>query len=371
MSERLYSQIFGCMVGNTIGDAFGGVVEFCSAERIKKIAGKLWVDEFLPYQKDHGTHPLGVWEVGPPRGTGTDDTRNNQIFVECVIRNGGFINSHFLAIEYIERYRDRGIFYPKHMDLAEKHYSRFYSTSCAHLGMNEMSSEIPAWATLARGNGFPTLMGLISLAFAGLLYRNEPEKAYRKAFELDFIDIGYARDATAMMAAMISAALGGGIGGKEMIEIGLRTDPFGYGEGRLMANRVRRFLQIADQASDDQALINTLSGEVEHLHPYDPIDVLGVPMAALYYSGGDPIRTIVMAANDRDLDENGNLKRLRDVDCTAGVAGALVGALRGAEAFPDDWVRDTVEANKQVYGIDLEANAQRFCEVVYPETEPN
>ena len=47
MSEKLYSRIFGCMVGNSIGDAFGGVVEFANAERLRKITGKLWVDEFL------------------------------------------------------------------------------------------------------------------------------------------------------------------------------------------------------------------------------------------------------------------------------------------------------------------------------------
>ena len=131
-----------------------------------------------------------------------------------------------------------------------------------------------------------------------------------------------------------------------------------------MANRVRRFLQIADAADSDQALVNALSAEVKHLHPYDPIDVLGVPMAALYYSDGDPIRTIVMAVNDRDLDEDGKLKRLRDVDCTGGVAGALVGALCGIEAFPEDWVTDTLAANRQVYGLDLEGNAQRFYEVL-------
>ena len=365
MSDNLYSRILGCMVGNTIGDAFGGVVEFGSAERVEKITGKLWVDEFLPYQKDHGAHPLGVWEVGPPRGTGTDDTRNNQIFVECVIRNSGLINSQFLAIEYIDRYRDREKFYPGHAELAQRHFRGFYNSSCAYLGMSETPSAKPPWVALAKGNGFPNLTGLISLGLAGLFYCNEPEEAYRKTFELDFMDIGYARDATAMMAAMISAALGGNISGREMVEIGLQTDPFGYGRGRLMANRVREFLQIADAADSDQALVDALSPKVEHLHPYDAIDVLGVPMAALYYSDGDPIRTIVMAVNDRDLDEDGKLKRLRDVDCTGGVAGALVGALCGIEAFPQDWVADTLEANKQVYGIDLEKNAQRFHEVVY------
>jgi hypothetical protein len=365
MSDELYSRVLGCMVGNTIGDAFGGVVEFANAERLKRITGKHWADEFLPYEKSHATHPLGVWEAGPPRGTGTDDTRNNQIFVECVIRNGGIINSQFLAIEYIQRYRDRHTFYPRHADLAERHYGGIYRTSCAYLGMTEALSADPLWVALAKGNAIPSLWGLISLGLAGLLYQNQPEEAYRKTFEVDFMDIGYARDATAMMAAMISVALGGGISGREMVEVGFDTDPFGYGEGRLMADRIRGFCRIADDAESDEALIDALAPEVMHLHPYDPIDVLGVPLAALHYSDGDPIRTIVMAANDRNLDADGNLKGLRDVDCTAGVAGALVGALGGIESFPDDWVKDTVEANKAVYGIDLEANARSFCESVY------
>ncbi len=57
------------------------------------------------------------------------------------------------------------------------------------------------------------------------------------------------------------------------------------------------------------------------------------------------------------------------MDCTAGVAGALVGALRGADTFPEDWVSDTIAANKKVYGIDLENNARRFYEAVYGQSE--
>ena len=77
------------------------------------------------------------------------------------------------------------------------------------------------------------------------------------------------------------------------------------------------------------------------------------------------MRTIIIAANDREIDAAGRLTKLRDVDCSASVAGALVGALRGVTAFPPDWVRDTVAANQKVYGIDLEANARRLCEAVY------
>jgi len=370
MSEELYSRILGCMVGNALGDAFGGVVEGASAERVAAIAGGDWVDEFLPYPADAGPHPLGIWESSPPRGTGTDDTRYNQIFAECVIRNRGAINSQLLAMEYIERYRDCATLYPKHVELAEEQFlDRWYEWCCAHLGMDPPSGR-PPWVALSQGvYGLPGIQGLISLAFAGLLYENEPEKAYVTAFELDFRGVGCSRDATAMMAAMVSAALGGTISAKEMVRIGLETDPFGLGkrkyDRRVMSSEVSDLLAVAEEAGHDRALVQALSRRMCHRHFYDPVDVLGFPMAALHFCNGDAIRTIVMAVNDREFDENGGFVRLRDVDCTGSVAGALVGALNGAQAFPKDWVDDVISANKQVYGIDIEGNARRFYEAVY------
>jgi ADP-ribosylglycohydrolase len=364
-----YSGILGCMLGNAIGDAFGGAVEFKSAQRIRELTGGTWVDQFLPYPEDHGTHPLGIWLAAAPRGTGTDDTRNNHCLVDCVLRNGGFVNSQLLAMEYIARYRDRAALRPEYQDLAEEHYRWGFQRACVHLGMRDFPPGVASNAVHAHANAFPTLMGLISLAFAGLLYAGDPEKAYLKAIELNFIDIGYALDATAMMAAMVSAALGGGVSGRELVQIGLETDPLHFGragmKGRFMAERVADLLRIADTAASEQSLVDALARAVGPLHPYDPIDVLGVPMAAIHYTDGDPIRTIVISANDRDLGEDGSFSRLRDVDCTGSVAGAIVGALHGAGAFPSDWVADTIAANKQVYDIDIAANAARFCEAVY------
>ncbi len=359
-TNELYSRVLGCLVGNSVGDAFGGVVEFADAERVQQIAGKDWVEKFLPYASDHRPHPWGVWEPAPLRGTGTDDTRINQVFVECVIRNQGFVSPQFLAIEYIERYRDREKFYPGHAGLAEEHLSWFYERACSQLGMQQLPS-----GKSIEAQKEPSLMGLISVAPTGLLYRGEPEKAYRKAFELDLVDVGYAKDATAMLAAMISYGLKGGCTAKEMVRAGLETDPFKYGEHRPVAAALRKFLEIADKAKNDRELVDALAREVKGMDVFNPIEALGVPAAAVYYSDGDFFRSIVMAANNREIDSKGKLIKLRDVDCDAGIAGALVGALRGIEAIPADWAADTIAANKKVYGIDLEANAKRFYEVVY------
>ncbi len=78
---------------------------------------------------------------------------------------------------------------------------------------------------------------------------------------------------------------------------------------------------------------------------------------------GDPLRAMLIAANHVSLDEDGNPVRYEDIDCYASIAGALTGALVGAEAFPADLVAQVVESNKQVYGIDLEDTISRFCEM--------
>ncbi|MFB3879797.1 MAG: ADP-ribosylglycohydrolase family protein [Armatimonadota bacterium] len=381
MADKVYSRVLGCMVGNALGDSWGAVVEGATAERVAtRTGGRDWFDEFLPFPDDFRSHPLGVWDPAPPRGTGTDDTRYNQILVECVIRNGGLINSQFLAIEYIERYRDRARFYPGHEAMAEQQYRWLYEAGCAHLGMKELPSGLAPYAVAGQGIGIPSLHTIISLGLAGLLYKGEPEKAYAKAVELAFVEIGYGRTLTGMMAAMISAAIGGGISGREMVRIGLETDPFTAGEKgqfpnplwffnygrRISVERMRKLIEAADKAKSDRELVEAASREIAGLHIWDPIDVLGVPMAAVYYSDGDPIRSIVMAINDREFDAEGKFKRLRDVDCTGGIAGALVGALHGVEAFPKDWVAEVIAANRKVNHVDLEANARQLCETLYP-----
>jgi hypothetical protein len=41
--------------------------------------------------------------------------------------------------------------------------------------------------------------------------------------------------------------------------------------------------------------------------------------------------------------------------------------LHGVEAFPTEWVAETIAANKKVNHIDLEANARQLCETLFPE----
>ena len=208
--------------------------------------------------------------------------------------------------------------------------------------------------------------GLLRMPAAGLLHPGDPDAAYRHAFELTYDDIGYAKDATALLAAMVACGFIDGLSPRQAILKGLRTDPFGFGEKRTMIQWLNRFLEMSDQAESDRDLVMEVSRAVQQRHPCDPIDVLGMPVAAAYRANGDPQRSILMSVNDRDFDEKGEFKKFRDTDCTGSVCGALVGALTpgGIDGFPADWVAPTISANREVYGFDLDKNARRMCEVI-------
>lgn len=59
---------------------------------------------------------------------------------------------------------------------------------------------------------------------------------------------------------------------------------------------------------------------------------------------------------------DGQPVRFEDMDCYAGIAGALAGAISGAESLPAGLSAQVVESNRIVHGINLEATIIRFLE---------
>ena len=369
--QVVQKKFLGCIIGAAIGDTVGAPLEFWERERIAKHPqGTEWIEDMLPFVGMH-THPAGLWRLDPPRGTATDDTRLNQVFVEAVSKYGLLINSKLLAAEYIDRYVNRDQYYPGYSEFSTQQFAWFLPSACGQLGIEcPTLPGVPAHALTshAGGLGIPILMGLLMTPSAGLLHPGDPEAAYKHAFELAYDDIGYAKDATAILAAMIAASFDEETSPRDAIRKGLEIDPFNLGarQRRTMVTRINQFLEFADEAQSDRELVMMVSKAVQRLHPYDPIDVLGLPVAACYRANGDPRRAILMSVNDRDFDEKGEFKRYRDIDCTGSVCGALVGALApgGIDDLPADWVATTVSANREEYGFDIEANARRMYEVV-------
>jgi|GEM_PF-611712 len=373
--RELEDRILGCVVGASIGDSIGGAFEFQMRPYIQKRIGKDWIDEMYDYAgRGHGSY--GVWSKRAPAGTGTDDTRMNHIFLEAVIENDGAINAQRLAAEYIRRYLHPERYYPKRVaPLARQHLVDFYGVSCGCLGMEcpELPG-VPVHALRERSFGlrFPTLIGLLSLACSGCLYKNQPSQAYEKAYELAYFDVGYAKEACGMQAAAVSMAIGGITDMATILRRLRRLDPLklkgstlGQYFDDLATEVTSSVLKLTKKAKDSRDLSLLLSRELANKHVFDPLDTLTVCFAANMFAQGDPKKAILIAANHRNVDEAGNLVRFRDNDCTGYVAGALAGALAGCKKLPQDWVNKVLASNKRIYGIDIEKNVYDFCNAVY------
>ena len=154
------------------------------------------------------------------------------------------------------------------------------------------------------------------------------------------------------------------------METGLSIDPFRFGDDRLLVKSIRGLIDVACSASSDREAVLAISRGVQGIHPYNPVDVLGMPVAACYRADGDPQRAILMAVNDRDLDDRGSFRSFRDIDCTGSICGALVGALApgGISDFPSQWVSAVLSANKEVYGLDIGGNAEQMYKRLAKET---
>jgi ADP-ribosylglycohydrolase len=370
----LRSKIRGCVLGAALGDAIGGPFEFGPLERVPLLTGDAWIDGLYPYVAATGPH--GVWPLPtgqppdrgapPPAGTGTDDTRYNWLFLELAAELGRMPGGHHLATRYLEIYANPEIVFPGHRERTRLQFEHWEGACRGYL--NQTSDLYPGLSPdllLARGLGlnFPVLSGLITLTSAGLLYPGEPVAAYRDAFRADFYDIGYAREAVALLAASLSIALAEDIEPDALFDRVVGLDPLGLG-GPFSPPFVIAHLPelrpiVADPASDREAA-QVLSRAFRTYHAFDPLRTFGVALLAVLAAKGDPLRSILIAVNHVGLDEAGQRTRYEDIDCYGCIAGAIAGALAGAEAFPEGILEQVTASNERVYGMDLDATIEGF-----------
>jgi hypothetical protein len=290
------------------------------------------------------------------------------MFLELAIDLGRMPTARDLAKRYVEIYERPESVFAGHADLVREQFAHFEGACRGYLG--QTSAQFPDLTPellLARSLGlnFPILSGLFSLTVAGLLFPGRPVEAYRAAFELAFFDIGYAREATALLAATVGAAAGGEDDADSLFERIVTLDPLHLG-GPFSAPYVidhlpQRRATIAHTRTDQEAA-RALSLVFRHDHPFDPLRTLGIAWLSVLAAEGDPLRAILIAVNHVGIDDDGKPTRYEDIDCYGAVAGAIAGAIAGDEAFPAEMLEQVVESNKAAYGIDIEATIAGFCE---------
>ena len=359
-TKTFESKVRGCILGSVLGDAMGGPPEFQSVKAWAEKMGTDWIDYLA---KGGRSSPLSYWRKGTPPGTGTDDTRNNWLFFRLGVERGRIPSAREFAIRFRAVGRDPIAFFPEHPEMeeiAKRQYGR---------RRGERDDSLPPTQAIRRYNT-PGLSGLIRLAWAGLLCPGNPEGAYIAAYNADYVDQLYAKEAVAMLAACVSIAVVEDVEPLDLFRRVTKLDPFaGVGQSGINAGWFirRNLLPLCErfvEAESDRAAAEELVRLLLGYGPMDAFKTFGLPCAALVAAQGDAFRAMQIAVNHPGLDVRGAPAEdiYQDIDCYGTVAGALGGAVAGVEAFPEEMINSVISANQEVYGIDLEATIQDYLD---------
>lgn len=363
--STLGNRILGAAVGAAVGDALGCPFEFQPRAAVQKRLGDSpWIDDLYPIQ-DLAVHPLGVWDTAAACGIGTDDTRMSWLMLRLVAERGLSIRPVDLAELYLAVYQRPQDYFPQHPLLARDNLAYYVDAACGVLGQTSPAHPQAGPEVLnsgALGVGMPTLLGMISLPCAGCLAPGNHEEAYRRAFALAFMDVGYGRDVTAVMAAIVSL-LCGGEPLHEAIELALSLNPYGVDPAwrERVAGWVKEAGQEAGHFASDRAFCAFLAEACWGLHPFDPVAALGTALACAVRAQGSFARALLLSVNQWELGRDGKPQRLRDVDCIGSITGAICGAFAGYANIPAGWLAHSRAANLETYGLDIIETAEHFC----------
>jgi hypothetical protein len=205
-------------------------------------------------------------------------------------------------------------------------------------------------------------------------------------------DLGYARDVSAVTAAMVAAAMAPDATPASILSVLADVDPQGYFETRLVGRLAYEMLREARGIVHAARKVEPIpaagtptpplgSGSAVEIHPWagsgmSPREraqleaayvLLDAKKQRMPFHAGEIHLVNLTALLYSDFDFPGALafvvNRGRDNDTTAAVTGAVVGAYLGAGKLPHDWVRQSLEKNRSL-GIDLEALAERLTTAI-------
>jgi ADP-ribosylglycohydrolase len=343
-TTKLFSKIYGGMIGAVIGDAMGGPVEGLHFEEIAKRHGV--VDTFLPYSKEPSEHA----QFTDHPGSYTDDTRLHLILCEAMIEAKGDIT--------------RGDFARA---ITDYHYT--------HTGKLERSFIEEYYLKGLYGSrkliygGQPTNGAIMGNAALGLVHPANPKAAFEIGYELAYITDGYAKESAAISVAAIAAAMRPNATVEGLIQEALDTAAWFRREGPLWGETIRTRVWARFEGRPNQELIHAATNiakkheDVFAVRPelYEALNVspvgseagqtLAVALAMFVAAKGDFKKTIIGCVNYG-----------RDNDSYATVGGAIAGALNGSEAIPTDWIETVLQANPNPNIHDV---AVKLTEIVF------
>jgi len=378
--KEYYNKVLGLLLGSAIGDAMGAPTEMWSRKDIQLEYGFVQnLDSMVRSPSAEGT-----WLYNLPAGGTTDDTRWKKLFVAYAtdepwpdLRASSFAEnilkkykSDIEALKSTEGFSP-GPYEENLMKMAWLQEWAVVADAYSKNDINEYSKALSKFY-----GGEMTCAGMLYSPLVGACSPADPTTAYETAYRLSIFDIGYARDITALMAAMVSQAFDQQADKSSLMQTVRTVDPNDYFKSRLVGRAAYRFYQQANtivsasknltrkdippdfriprewQPMDSLRYLQltkayTLLDAYNQDMPFHAAEIYQITLTAMLYCDYDFECTMEFIVNFG-----------RDNDTAAAVAGAILGAYWGADKLPKEKVSQLLKVNKELLGNDLEEMAR-------------
>lgn len=353
MADRLYAGVRGCLSGAAIGDALGGPAEGLTPEQIRQRFGG-WITGFGEVVES--TTGTRIPPLRKGAGRITDDTLLTVALTRVYVRLRRHLTAHDMADALVAELADHPVYVPDMEMETQLVHRLFHAEKFLVLRLRYAHAD-PREAGV--GN-MVNCGAAIYMAPAGIVNAGNPEGAYREAIEIAGAhQWSYGREAAGVMAAAVAEALRPGAGVDGIVDATLALARDGTGDA------IRAVVAAARACADWEEAIPRLREAVR------PFDSVGEEYRRPDLDARRPSRIraieelpvalgMVVAAGGRWREAVlGSVNYGRDADSIAGMAGAIAGALQGADAIPREWEAQVSEAGR----IDLPALAEQLTGV--------
>lgn len=385
IEEKTYhNKILGLLIGSAIGDAMGAPTEMWSRNDIRTEYG--FVDRLDTMVRAPSAE--GTWKYNLPAGGTTDDTRWKKLFVSYAIdQRWPNLKSTDFAEHIIKKYKTdidalkatKGFDpQPYEENLMKMAWLQEWALVADAYAKNDMISYSDALSKFYGGE--MTCAGMLYSPLIGACVPGDPEGSYNTAYDLSFFDIGYARDITSLVAAMVSQAFDSTADKKSLINVIRTVDPNQYFKSRLVGRTSYRFYQTANNivSASKNLTLNDLPDNFKIPREWNSLDPLSYLQLSHAYTLLDKynqdmpfhsaeiylITLTSMLYTDFDFEKTMEfiVNYGRDNDTVAAIAGAILGAYYGADHLPDNTVMQILKVNKKHLGTDLEKMADEMTQ---------
>lgn len=390
---ELLNKVKGMLVGSAIGDAMGAPTEMWSRDYIQTEYG--FVDHLDSMVREPS--PEGTWLMNLPAGGTTDDTRWKKLTFQYLLSLGDKPEldakkfAQHLLLEYEQAVK------------ALKNTAG--NDPAAFEAQSRRMAWLQEWAAVARPfvagkyleyndalsrfyGGEMVCAGLLYAPATGAFFPGEPLKAYQETFKTCIFDLGYARDLSALMAAMTAQAMSKDASPEKMLNVFRDIDPQGFFQSRLVGRSAYRILRDARQiVFDAQKLqwpdVDTSKVPKPKFLKVDALylarmqkafELLDAKNQDMPFHAGEISLQVLTAMIFADFDFEKALAFLinfgRDNDTTGAVLGGVLGAYWGFDHLPGRLVDPVLRENKALLETDLDQLANHLTDKILQRNRP-